>query len=54
MWLVYGLILSLSAVIITNIFNVVLVCILYAKMKYGKSNIPKDTKNWPATAAKYN
>ena len=45
MWLVYGLILSLSAVIITNIFNVVLVCIiLYAKMKYGKSNAPKDTK----------
>jgi hypothetical protein len=49
MWLVYGLILSLSAVIITNIFNVVLVCIiLYAKMKYGKSNIPKDTKKTDA------
>ena len=50
MWLVYGVILSLSAVIITNIFNVVLVCIiLYAKMKYGKSTTPKDTKKTDAT-----
>ena len=37
MWLVYGLILSLAAVIITNIVNVTLVCLLlYAKIKYGK------------------
>ena len=37
MWLVYGLILSLPAVIITNIANVILVCLLlYAKIKYGK------------------
>ena len=37
MWLVYGLILSLPAVTITNIFNVTLVClILYAKVKYGR------------------
>ena len=37
MWLVYGLILSLPAVYITNIANVTLVCLmLYAKTKYGK------------------
>jgi len=37
MWLVYGLILSLPAVIITNIANVILICLLlYAKIKYGK------------------
>jgi MtN3 and saliva related transmembrane protein len=36
-WLVYGLILSLPAVYITNIANVTLVCLmLYAKIKYGK------------------
>ena len=36
MWLVYGLILSLPAVIITNIANVILICLLlYAKIKYG-------------------
>lgn len=37
MWLVYGLILSLPAVIVTNIANTILVSlILYAKTKYGK------------------
>jgi len=37
MWLVYGLILSLPAVIATNIANAILVSlILYAKAKYGK------------------
>ena len=37
MWLVYGLILSLPAVIITNIANVILICLLlYAKIMYGK------------------
>ena len=37
MWLVYGLILSLPAVIITNIANVILICLLLnAKIKYGK------------------
>jgi MtN3 and saliva related transmembrane protein len=37
MWLVYGLILSLPAVIATNIVNIILVSlILYAKAKYGK------------------
>jgi len=37
MWLIYGLILSLPAVTITNIVNVALVCLLlYAKVKYSK------------------
>lgn len=37
MWLAYGLILSLPAVIVTNIANAILVSlILYAKTKYGK------------------
>ena len=37
MWLVYGFVLSLPAVIFTNIINVILVCLmLYAKIKYGK------------------
>jgi MtN3 and saliva related transmembrane protein len=37
MWLVYGLILSLPAVIVTNIANAILVSlILCAKTKYGK------------------
>jgi MtN3 and saliva related transmembrane protein len=37
MWLVYGLILSLPAVIVTNIANIILVSLLlYAKAKYGK------------------
>ena len=37
MWLFYGIILSLSAVIVTNIFNAILISlIIYAKAKYGK------------------
>jgi len=37
MWLAYGIILSLPAVIITNIANIILVSlILYAKIKYGR------------------
>jgi MtN3 and saliva related transmembrane protein len=37
MWLVYGFVLSLPAVIFTNIINVILVCLMvYAKIKYGK------------------
>ena len=37
MWLVYGLILALPAVIITNIANITLITlILYAKIKYGR------------------
>jgi len=37
MWLTYGIILSLSAIIFTNIANVMLVgLMLYAKIKYGK------------------
>jgi MtN3 and saliva related transmembrane protein len=37
MWLVYGLILSLPAVIVTNIANIILVSlILFAKIRYGR------------------
>jgi MtN3 and saliva related transmembrane protein len=37
LWLVYGLILSLTAVIATNIVNTILVSLmLYAKARYGK------------------
>jgi MtN3 and saliva related transmembrane protein len=37
LWLIYGLILSLPAVTITNVVNVALVCLLlYAKVKYSK------------------
>jgi len=37
MWLAYGIILSLPAVIITNIANIILISlILYAKIKYGR------------------
>jgi len=37
MWLIYGLFLSLPAVIVANCVNVALVClILYAKIKYGR------------------
>jgi len=37
MWLAYGIILSLPAVVITNIANIILVSlILYAKIKYGR------------------
>lgn len=37
LWLVYGLTLSLLAVIVTNIINVALIClIIIAKFKYGR------------------
>lgn len=37
MFLVYGLVLSLPAIIITNIVNTILVSlIVYAKIKYGR------------------
>jgi MtN3 and saliva related transmembrane protein len=37
MWLVYGLVLALPAVIVTNIVNTILVSlIIYAKIKYGR------------------
>jgi len=37
MWLTYGIILSLPAVIATNVCNTILVCMmLYAKIKWGK------------------
>jgi MtN3 and saliva related transmembrane protein len=38
MFLIYGVLLSLPALIITNVVNTILVClILYAKFKYGRS-----------------
>ena len=37
-FLIYGILLSLPALIITNVANTILVClILYAKLKYGRS-----------------
>ena len=37
MWLVYGLVLSLPAVIVTNVVTTILVSlIIYAKIKYGR------------------
>jgi len=37
MFLVYGALLSLPALIVTNIVNTILVClILYAKLRYGR------------------
>jgi len=37
MFLVYGTLLSLPALIVTNIVNTILVClILYAKLRYGR------------------
>ena len=37
-FLIYGILLSLTALIVTNIVNTLLVClILYAKLKYGRS-----------------
>ncbi len=37
LWLVYGIILGLAAVLITNIVNTTLCCLmLYAKIKYGR------------------
>ena len=37
MFFVYGVILSLPALIVTNIVNTILVClIIYAKLRYGR------------------
>jgi MtN3 and saliva related transmembrane protein len=38
LFLVYGILLSLPALIITNVANTILVClILFAKLKYGRN-----------------
>jgi MtN3 and saliva related transmembrane protein len=38
MWLIYGLFLSLPALVVTNIVNTTLCCLmLYAKIKYGRT-----------------
>lgn len=46
MWLAYGIILSLPAVTITNIVNIILVLLMViARIKYGKS--PGENPNLP-------